>query len=130
MKALKWIDKAKEFAKLDRINVALHCINRALEVDPKNIEALFFKANIQSKLGNHMDALECYDRITEIDPLNGRAWFNKGAILGNFGQYREAKNCFDEADRKGHPRAKEASTSCQNEIEKGLKWGNKKFAKL
>ncbi|HEX9744654.1 MAG TPA: tetratricopeptide repeat protein [bacterium] len=114
----KWVDKAVEFEKLGRRNVAIHCLNRATEFNPRDADAWFLKAVILGKMGNHEEELNCYSQVLEINPYHAKAWFNKGAVLGNFGRYREALYHFEEAKRMGHPRANQAIDDCQAELEK------------
>ena len=112
----KWHHKAKEFTKLGRLNVALHCWTRALEEDPEDAEAWAFKGSLLEKTGKHDDAVECYTEAIKINPCFALAWYNKGAILGNYGRYREALGCFMEAKRQGHPSAETAAAACRSEL--------------
>jgi len=116
MSVSKWRMKAKEFAKLGRLNVALHCWARALEEDPKDDQAWVNKGITLEKLGKHLEAVDCYTQAININPKLGLAWYNKGALLGNFGQYREALGCFMEAERQGHPHADDAVEACRKEL--------------
>jgi len=114
----RYYAKAVDFVKLGRLNVALHCLDRALDLNPRDAEVWLYKGVLLGKLGKHEEELKCYDKAVEIDPNNPKAWYNRGAVLGNFGRYREALPNFEEAQRKGHPRAAAAIEDCQNELKK------------
>jgi len=116
--ASRWYQKAMEFTKLGRLNVAIHCIDRALEAEPRNADLWLYKGVTLQKLGRHEEAIGCYDKAIEINPCHSMAWYNKGAALGNQFRYREAVGCFDEAARQGHPSAFEAARACRDEVEK------------
>ncbi len=116
--ASRWHQKAMEFTKLGRLNVAIHCIDRALEAEPRDAGLWLYKGITLQKLGRHEEAIECYDKAIEINPCHATAWFNKGAALGNQFRYREAVGCFDEAARQGHPSAVEAARACRDELGK------------
>src|SRR3990172_4740994 len=94
MSTNKWHQKAVEFTKLGKLNVALHCWSRALEEDPDDPEAWVSKGVTLEKLGKHQEAIDCYTEAININPCFATAWYNKGAVLGNFGNYREALGCF------------------------------------
>jgi tetratricopeptide (TPR) repeat protein len=111
-----WYTKAVGFVKLERYKVALHCCDRALEINPRDWEILILKGGIMEKLGEHDEALKCYDRATEANPRSAQAWYNRGAALGNFGQYQKALGCFQEAQRQGHPNAADAVKECQEAL--------------
>jgi len=116
MSTNKWHQKAVEFTKLGRLNVALHCWSRALDEDPDDPEAWVSKGVTLEKLGKHQEAIDCYTEAININPCFATAWYNKGAVLGNFGNYREALGCFMEAVRQGHPKAEAAVEACRNQL--------------
>ena len=108
----RWYEKGMQFAKLGRHKVALHCCERALEVNENDDSAWLLKGTTLEKLGKREEAIICYDRATDIDPSSTLAWYNKGALLGNLGRYRRALGCFEEAHRQGHPNAAKAIDAC------------------
>jgi tetratricopeptide (TPR) repeat protein len=111
-----WLEKAISFLKLGRHKVALHCCERALELNPRDWEVLILKGGIMEKEGDHMEALRCYERATEANPRSATAWYNKGAAYGNFGNYQKALGCFQEAERQKHPGAAQAIKECQEAL--------------
>lgn len=112
----RWIEKALAFGRLGRHKVAIHCLDRAIESDERDVEAWFYKGLTLEKLGRHDESIKCYDRALDINPFYAKAWYNKGAVLGNFGNYRKALRCFEEAHRQGHPKAGDAIDACKSEL--------------
>lgn len=51
-----------------RLNMALSDLQKAVELDPKFIDALYYSAVIQKKLGDYNSALENLDKVLAIDP--------------------------------------------------------------
>jgi tetratricopeptide (TPR) repeat protein len=102
--------------KLGRYKVALHCCDRALELNPNDWQILLLKGMMMEKLGQYEEALACYTRAVETNPRSPQAWYNKGAVHGNFAQYRKALGCFQEAERQGHPDAAAAIKECQEAL--------------
>jgi tetratricopeptide (TPR) repeat protein len=47
---------------------ALSCLDKALEIDPKNAKAYHYKGNIFAKLEKYQEAMECYEQALKIDP--------------------------------------------------------------
>lgn len=60
-------------------------LERALELDPNDIEAMNWLANALSQEGNDDATLKLYDRILEIEPLWWSAIFNKMNLLKRTG---------------------------------------------
>lgn len=92
---------------------ALRFYDKALEINPRNTDALFCKAlaleDWSSRLGKEgkteeaserlEEAFELYDETTELDPEYASAWNNKGVILEETGEITEAIKCYDKALR-------------------------------
>ncbi len=112
----KWYEKAIQFTKLGRHNVALHCWERATEDDPTDAQAWANRGLTLQTLGRYEESIVSYDKAIEIDPSMAGAWYNKGAVLGNLGNYRRALGCFEEATRQGHPSSESAAMSCREEL--------------
>lgn len=112
---------------LGRLEEAVDCLDRAVELDPNleahtymlRREALRLKekhasdpegvkrhlaCEIQHELartyraqGDQEKALACYDRSLAIDPNNPGAWSMKGGLLHDMGRTKEAERCFRKA---------------------------------
>ncbi len=76
---------------------AIENYDRALELDPKYLDAWYNKGLALSNLKKYEEALTCYDRALELDPKYLEAWNNKGQLLKQLGRKDEAEKCFQKA---------------------------------
>ena len=65
-------------------------INRGLELDPRNPDALFMAALFAWMIGDHQHGLELADRLMEVDPLSPLAARIRAELLWVAGRYEEA----------------------------------------
>ncbi|MGH9821976.1 MAG: tetratricopeptide repeat protein [Blastocatellia bacterium] len=98
---------------------AIDCYDRALQMNPHDELTLYNKGNSLAALGRFDEAIESYDRAIGISPLYEDAWHNKGAALWHLARFREALPCFEEAQRLGHPNAREAIAMCHEVLAEG-----------
>ena len=52
----------------EKLKSALKDFDKAIELDPKFIDALYYKAVVQKKLEDYKDAIETLDKVLAIDP--------------------------------------------------------------
>lgn len=62
------LKKAHESAKIEDYRNAIEYFDRAIILNPKNPEPLYYKGMILSIMKRHREALECYNKVIEIDP--------------------------------------------------------------
>jgi tetratricopeptide (TPR) repeat protein len=93
----EWCDKGASLNFLGKHEEAIRCLDRALEVDPRDTVAWLNKGAGLCGLGRHEEAIRCYDRALEIDPRFAPAWTNKGLSFGILCRYEEAIRCYDRA---------------------------------
>jgi uncharacterized protein YjbI with pentapeptide repeats len=67
--------------------------NRALELDPKNIDALVHLGQLSEK-DNYDKAISLYNRALELDPQNSQIWRRRGEILIKANRFEEALTSF------------------------------------
>ena len=91
---IKGIDKIKLLIKYDKIEEAEKEINKLLEKDENDINAIFLKGYILYVKNNLDDAKEIFDKIIEKDKNNYLALYNCGLILLNNNRTEEAENYF------------------------------------
>ncbi|MDD1673469.1 MAG: tetratricopeptide repeat protein [Methanomicrobiales archaeon] len=84
-----------ELRKQGKIDEALACFDRVLELDPKDDAALHNKGVALRTAGRYEEALVCLDKALERDPNNQVIWFNRGFVLGKLERYEEALKAFD-----------------------------------
>lgn len=65
-------------------------IDRALSLDPANVNALHWQSHVMSWSGRYQEALALARRATELDPLSTIIRQNLAVILMDAGQYEEA----------------------------------------
>ena len=47
---------------------ALQSFNKALELDPNNVEAWYNKGRVLEDIGKDQEALKCFNKALELDP--------------------------------------------------------------
>ena len=88
-------NKGLEFAKLQQYDKAIWNYNKALELDPSNEDALFFKGTILVILNKYEEAISYFDKI----PYKGERYIVaqhfKGMALARLNKSEEAISYFD-----------------------------------
>jgi tetratricopeptide (TPR) repeat protein len=80
-----------EVAKERQIDEALHCFNRALELD-RNLEAAwYYKAMALSDAGRDEEAMASIEALLRLNPGNTFALQLRGILLENLRRFREAQ---------------------------------------
>ena len=86
-----WYDQGLKFSDLEKLEDALSCFDKAIEIDEKRPDAWFSKGIVLQTLEKYKDAIECFDKTIErcdnaigIDGNNvkAEAWISKAASLG------------------------------------------------
>jgi tetratricopeptide (TPR) repeat protein len=83
------VEKGNDLVKLGSYNGAIVFYNKALAIDPNNVEALYYKGNALVKLGDSIGAIVLYDKALAIDPTNKKVLHNKGLLLFKLGNYTD-----------------------------------------
>jgi len=92
----KFVEKAKENLQENRQEQALVYFNKALEINPKNKEALNGKGEILLNNSEKIEeALNCFERTLIIDPDNIEAWNGKGLCLFFTLKIEQSLECFN-----------------------------------
>ena len=90
-------NKGLSLERLGRLEEAIACFDRMLEINPSDGEAWFDKGVALDKLGRSEEAIVHYDRALKIDPRDSKAWTNKAIALVMLERVEEAHTCFDHA---------------------------------
>jgi tetratricopeptide (TPR) repeat protein len=93
----EWTRKGLSLFSIGRYSEALHCYDKALEINQDHFTAWNNKANVLDTIGEHDQALLCIDRAIEINPRHTYAWNNRGRILRKLGRLNEALVSYDKA---------------------------------
>src|SRR5574341_873832 len=80
-----------------KLKDAIKYYDKALDLDPKNVKALYNKGLSLDNLGTYKEAITYYDKVLAIDPNDIAALNNKGAALDDLGRYEEAITYYDKA---------------------------------
>ncbi len=99
----KALRESRELIRAQKYAEACHHLQKLLEEDPKEEDALellgmtnFFQQKLEP-------ARECFERLTQLNPAHTKAWVNLGAILNRMGEYKKATDVLRRAlqrDRK------------------------------
>ena len=92
-----FIYSAKRSAKAGHHENAIKILDKLLEQDPDNSEAVYLLGNNHRSLGDNEKALELYDQSIALNPENARAMTNKGYVLSEQGNHAEALELYTQA---------------------------------
>ncbi|HQX52916.1 MAG TPA: AAA family ATPase [Planctomycetaceae bacterium] len=89
--AIDWFQAGYFFAAVDKEYAkAIDCFDKAIELDPKDAEALVGKGNTLRAIGLFSQSLDCYNEALSIDSSSISALTNKGNALIGLGKLEEA----------------------------------------
>lgn len=76
---------------------ALEFYDKALKLDPENVDAWNNKGYLLTNLGKPEDGLQCTQKATELDPERGMAWNNMGFAQYRLGKIPDARRSFEKS---------------------------------
>lgn len=94
-----WKNKGISLDELGNHEEAIRCYDKALEIDPRDVNTWSNKGIALALLGRHDEALSCFEKALEIDPESAVAWNNKGNLFARLNRHEAAIACFDTAIR-------------------------------
>lgn len=89
--------KGYMFYKQGRLDEAMEFIDLAIELNPKNAEALNFKGKVLAKKKEYTKALAYLEVALAIRSDYAAAWYSKGRVFQEQGMNDNAIRCFDKA---------------------------------
>jgi len=92
-----WKNKGVSLDELGRHEEAIACYDKALEIDPGDVNTWSNKGTALGALGRHQEAIACLDQALRLNPESAPAWSNKGNALDSLAHYEEALGCFAKA---------------------------------
>ncbi|WP_165830480.1 tetratricopeptide repeat protein [Phenylobacterium soli] len=72
-------------------------LRRAVELNPRDLQALVNLGEAERRSGRLVEAGEALGRATELDPASSVAWGNLGAVLQQQGRIEAARGAYDRA---------------------------------
>jgi tetratricopeptide (TPR) repeat protein len=95
--AIEWSEKGKNSAIFGRNKAAINELDKAIELDPEDVAAYYWRGLAYEKLGNYIQAINDYSKIIEINPKYEaksrqlfHAYRNRGRAYTKLGDYLEA----------------------------------------
>jgi len=88
--AQKWIQKGMGLLHQWRDEEAIHCFDRALEIDQSLVLAWLNKGLAHHDLGRSEEAVSCYGRALGMEPQNATALYNRARAQEQLGLTRDA----------------------------------------
>jgi tetratricopeptide (TPR) repeat protein len=93
--------------------------DKALQINPGNIDAWNSRGSLLEDLGRHEEAIAAYDRAIQVNPKFGWAWYNRGNALQSLERYEEALDSYDKAIQSGSfPAVEEAREELRRRLGK------------
>lgn len=93
--AWAWYHRGNTMSGLKRLEDALSCYDKALEMKPDFTPAMEAKGIILEQSGHHEEALAILNRVLEITPESLLALEWRGIALGELGRHEESLASFD-----------------------------------
>ncbi|MBF0361841.1 MAG: tetratricopeptide repeat protein [Oligoflexia bacterium] len=87
-----------------------------LEINPRNVEAHFYLANIHYTLGQIGKGINCFKKVLEIDPYHTEAAICLSVLYNDIGKYEEAKLLFKEIDNRVKGKSKYSYSSSSSSL--------------
>ena len=75
------LNKEIDLILLGKYEEAIEYVDKALEINPRDVASLTNKGTALDKLGSYEEAIECYDKALEINPNDWIVKDNKNACL-------------------------------------------------
>lgn len=69
---------------------AFNVVERLLQLEPSNVNALILKGQLLGTVGRFPEAMSAVQSVLRLDPNNALAWSMQAALLTNMGQYQDA----------------------------------------
>jgi tetratricopeptide (TPR) repeat protein len=97
-----WLDKGNTLFLQKKVDEALECYNKVIEIYPQCAPAWNNKATCLINLGRDEEAIYAFDGVLEIDPQDAQVWYFKGLVLERLGYYVKANFAFAKARELGY----------------------------
>ena len=71
------------YNKIGRYREAVKYADKALQINPKNGDALYIKGINLAKLEDYKNSIECFEETIKLNKTHAGAWYNKGLALSD-----------------------------------------------
>ncbi len=92
-----WLSRSWSLFKSQRFEEAVASLDKAIAIEPNNVEIWRLRGVSLWILGSLEEALANFDKALEIQPLVYTHWIDRGYILSSLEQYSEAIASFEKA---------------------------------
>ncbi len=82
------------YTKKKRLDEALADFNRALEIDPANVELYDYKGDVLFQKGELQAAIDNYNQSIRIDPTYAAAYYSRGQVYEKQGHLEQARESY------------------------------------
>jgi len=84
------LSQARHLIQMQNPGEAFNCIEKVLQIDPTNIDALILKGQLLGTFNRYEEALYVVELVLQFDPQNALVWSMRAALLTNTGQNQAA----------------------------------------
>jgi len=82
--------QARQLVQIQNPDEAFNCVEKVLQIDPTNIDALILKGQLLGTFSRYEEALYVVELVLQFEPNNALVWSMRAALLTNTGQYQAA----------------------------------------
>lgn len=82
--------QARQLIQMQNPGEAFNCVEKALQIDPTNIDVLILKGQLLGTFSRYEEALYVVELVLQFEPNNALVWSMRAALLTNTGQYQTA----------------------------------------
>lgn len=96
-----WVELGQHYLELGRLEIAKEDLLKALQFDPKSVDAHTVLATLYDRVGDRVSAERYYRQAAELKPTAGATNNNYGLYLCKLGRFEEAQKRFAIAKADG-----------------------------
>jgi type IV pilus assembly protein PilF len=96
-----WVQLGQHYLELGRLQIAKDDLLKALEFDPKSVDAHTVLATLYDRVGDRTRAEQHYREAADLKPTAGATNNNYGLYLCKLGKFEQAQKRFDIAKADG-----------------------------
>jgi type IV pilus assembly protein PilF len=102
-----WVELGQHYLQLGRLEIAKEDLMKALQFDPKSVDAHTVLATLYDRVGDRNAAERYYKQAVDLSPTAGATNNNYGLYLCKLGRFAEAQARFDIAKADGFYNARD-----------------------